>query len=49
MPAKYSSGRRGRPVLRSASKYSSGLPATPVSRSALQTSVLPERGVAQTR
>src|SRR3712207_5287209 len=48
-PSKYCRGCRGRPVDRSVSKYSSGRPATPVARSVSHRSVLPLRGVAQTR
>ena len=47
--SKYSSGLRGRPECWSASKYSSGCPAMPVSSSRWHRSVLPLRGVAQTR
>ena len=47
--SKYSVGRRGMPEWRSASKYSSGRPARPVWSSRWQSSVLPLRGVAQTR
>ena len=47
--SKYSCGRRGSPEWRSASKYSSGRPAMPVWSSRSHRSVLPLRGVAQTR
>ena len=47
--SKYSCGRRGTPEWRSASKYSSGWPARPVWSRRWHRSVLPLRGVAQTR